>query len=93
MQKLTYKEKFVQMNREARATWAVFALNFVVWFAGGLGIYWVWGSTPKLLGMPAWFTVGVIGSWVVTVGAVMYITKYVFTDFDLDDDTPAGEEA
>lgn len=41
---LSYKEKFIQMNKEAKATWIVGAISFIVWLAGGFGVYLLVGT-------------------------------------------------
>ena len=86
MKKLSYKEKFIQMNREAKATWILAAICFLVWLAGGFGTYLLVGSSWTILKMPAWFVLGSFGSWFVAIIGVAYLVKNVFVDFDLDDD-------
>ena len=88
MQKLTYKEKFVQMNKEAKASWIVAAIVIAFWWIAGFGIYGRWGAEWTILGMPAWFVVSCFGSWILCVGLVWWITAKVFQDFDLEDDLP-----
>ena len=63
MKKLSYKEKFIQMNREAKATWTLAAICFLVWLAGGFGVYLAVGNTWTIFKMPAWFVLGSFGSW------------------------------
>lgn len=83
---LSYKEKFIQMNKEAKATWIVGAISFIVWLAGGFGVYLLVGNTWTILGMPAWFVLGSFGCWFTGIIGVAYLLKFVFKDFDLDED-------
>ena len=81
---MSYKEKFIQMNKEAKATWILAAICFTVWLAGGFGVYLLVGSSWRILKMPAWFVLGSLGSWLVSVLGVIYLVKFVFVDFDLN---------
>ncbi len=85
MDKMTYREKFIQMNKEAKATWIVAFIIIAYWFLTGFGVYKLW---PKALifNMPAWFVLGAFGSWILSIVLVVFLTKKVFKDFDLEDD-------
>ncbi len=85
MDDLTYKEKFIQINKEAKATWYVGALTFAVWLAGGFGLYLIVGNEWTIMRMPAWFVVGTLGSWIVAIVGVQYIIKKIFKNFSLDE--------
>lgn len=85
-EELSYKEKFIQMNKEAKATWIVGLISFIVWLAGGFGVYLLAGNSWTSLGMPAWFVLGSFGCWFVGIIGVVYLLKFVFKDFDLGDD-------
>ncbi len=91
MKKLTYKEKFIQMNKEAKATWIVAAICFLVWLAGGFGVYMATGNSWTICRMPAWFVLGSFGSWFAAIIGVAYLVKYVFVDFDLDEEEEEEE--
>lgn len=86
MEKMSYKEKFIQMNKEAKATWIVVAIIIVYWFASGFGVYAIWGSEWTILGMPAWFVLSCFGSWILSMVLVGFLVKKVFKDFDLDEE-------
>ena len=85
-EELSYKEKFIQMNKEAKATWIVGLISFIVWLAGGFGVYLLAGNSWTILGMPAWFVLGSFCCWFVGIIGVVYLLKFVFKDFDLGDD-------
>ncbi len=85
-EELSYKEKFIQMNKEAKATWIVGLISFIVWLAGGFGVYLLAGNSWTILGMPAWFVLGSFDCWFVGIIGVVYLLKFVFKDFDLGDD-------
>ena len=88
MQKMSYKEKFVQMNKEAKATWIAAAIIIAFWWITGFGIYGASGATTTILGMPAWFMVSCFGSWFLSIALVWFLITKVFVDFDLDDEMP-----
>ena len=88
MQKMSYKEKFIQMNKEAKATWIVAALIIAYWWIAGFGVYGMVGSGWTILGMPAWFVLSCFGSWFLSIILVVVIVKKVFVDFDLEEEEP-----
>lgn len=49
------------------------------------------GSGKYFLGMPAWFSVSVLGTIVLAIAGVIFLVKKVFVDFEYDEET-AGEE-
>lgn len=83
---MTKKEKFQQMKKEAKATVVVLVLIVLFWMVAGFGVdrlHITVGYTPL------WVITGCIGTWLFSIGAVIWLVKKVFQDFDLDD----GEEA
>ena len=91
MNKMSYKEKFVQMNKEAKATWIVAAVIIIFWWVAGFGVYSAFGAGFTMFGMPAWFVLSCFGSWILSIVLVAYLIKGVFKDFDLDDDVSAAK--
>ena len=89
---MTYKEKFIQMNKEARATWIAAAIIIVYWFLSGFGVYAIWGAEWTILGMPAWFVLSCFGSWILSMVLVALMVKNVFKDFDLDEEDIGKKE-
>lgn len=89
---MTYKEKFIQMNREAKATWIAAAIIIVYWFLSGFGVYAIWGAEWTILGMPAWFVLSCFGSWILSMVLVALMVKKVFKDFDLDEEDIGKKE-
>lgn len=92
MEKMTYKEKFIQMNKEAKATWIAAAVIIVYWFLSGFGVYAIWGAEWTILGMPAWFVLSCFGSWILSMVLVALMVKKVFKDFDLDEEDIGKKE-
>lgn len=82
LKKLSYREKFRQMNREAIATCAITVLLIAFWWFGAFGI----DSSLTFLSMPLWFFISCIGTYILAILLVWLITKKVFVDFDLEDD-------
>lgn len=89
---MTYKEKFIQMNKEAKATWIAAAVIIVYWFLSGFGVYAIWGAEWTILGMPAWFVLSCFGSWILSMVLVALMVKKVFKDFDLDEEDIGKKE-
>lgn len=89
--KLSYEEKFIQMNKEAKATWILGVIVFLVWLIGGFGVYSVVGSDWMLFNMPAWFVLGTFGAWLTAIVGVLFLTKKVFVEFDLESDEEADD--
>lgn len=92
MEKMTYQEKFIQMNKEAKATWIAAAIIIVYWFLSGFGVYAVWGAEWTILGMPAWFVLSCFGSWILSMVLVALMVKKVFKDFDLEEEDIGKKE-
>lgn len=87
-EKLTYKEKFEAMDREAAATLGLaVAITAFFWLA----IFLLKESGETLLSMPIWFTVSCIGGYLLSVAGVIFVVKRWFRDFDLDEDAPEKE--
>lgn len=89
MRKLTYKEKFIQMDREAAATAICAAIIMAAFWAALLLLK---DSPETLFEMPLWFSVSCLGGYVLSVVAVIFLVKRYFRDFDLDQDAPDETE-
>ncbi|MCQ2567388.1 MAG: YhdT family protein [Mogibacterium sp.] len=86
MNKLTKQEKHDQCMREIKATLLVVAVCCIWHIAtafvlNGTGLYF--------LGMPAWFSVSVLGTIVLALIGVRILLKKVFVDFEYDDEEVA----
>lgn len=90
MQKMSYKEKFVQMNKEAKATWVVVFIIIAFWWITGFGLYAVMPDAT-IMYMPVWFVVSCFGSWILSIILVWVLTSKVFKNFNLDDEDEKGE--
>ena len=83
MDKMTREDKHRQCVREIKATLVV-VLACCLWHVGTAfalnetGLYF--------LGMPAWFSVSVLGTIVIALVGVRLILKHVFVDFDYDEE-------
>ena len=83
MKKLTKQEKHEQCIREIRGTLIVVAICCIwhiasAFLLNGTGLYF--------LGMPAWVSVSTSGTIVLSLLGVWYLLKYVFIDFEYDDE-------
>lgn len=86
MKKLTKEEKHQQCLRELRGTLAVAALC-CLWHVGVAFV--LAGTGWRFLGMPAWFSVSVLGCILIVLMGLWYLSRHVFVDFSYDDE---GEE-
>lgn len=87
---LTYRQKMLQANKEAKATLVALALCIVVWALAGFGLS---GLDIEIFSTPVWIVGGTIGTWVFAIAAAVFLAKRVFADFDLDDEEEgAGRE-
>jgi uncharacterized membrane protein YhdT len=80
---MTYKEKFVQMNREAVATFIAVVLIAVFWWVSGFALERI---NFTIFYMPGWFVVGCAGSLILSICAVVFLVKKVYRNFSLTDD-------
>lgn len=86
MNKMSYKEKFIQMNKEAKATWIITAIIIAFWWLSGYGVYKIFGTDFKIFYMPGWFVLSCFGSWILAIVLVAFIIKKTYKDFDLEDE-------
>lgn len=88
MKKLNNKEKHDQCIREIKATLIVVAVC-CLWHIGtafllnGTGLYF--------LGMPAWFSVSVFGTIVLSLAGVAFLLKKVFVNFEYEEEEERDE--
>lgn len=87
MEKLTEKEKHIQILKEVKATMILVAI-VAVWHIGFA--FALDGIDVMVLGMPLWFFVSTIGAFVISVAGVAILLKTVFKDFDLGEE--GGED-
>lgn len=86
---LNQQDKHDQCITEIKATLTV-VLACCIWHIGtafvlnGTGLYF--------LGMPAWFSVSVFGTIIIALIGVRLILKYIFIDFDYDDEEDGNEQ-
>lgn len=88
-EKLTYKEKFEIMDREALATLAcAIVITALFWLA----ILLLKDSRETFFMMPLWFAVSCLGGYLLSIAGVILIVKLWFKDFDLESDAPEAKE-
>jgi uncharacterized membrane protein YhdT len=85
---MTYKEKFIQMNREAAATFIAVALIALFWWVSGFALEKI---NFTIFYMPGWFVVGCAGSLILSICAAVFLVKRVYKDFSLTDDSTEAE--
>jgi len=89
MEKMSYREKFIQMNKEAKATWIAAAILIAFWWIAGFGTS---GIQYTIFQMPGWFVLSNFGVWILSIVLVTLLTRRVFRDFSLEDDDETTEE-
>lgn len=88
MKKLNNKEKHDQCVREIKATLIVVAVCCIwhiatAFLLNGTGLYF--------LGMPAWFSVSVFGTIVLSLAGVAFLLKKVFVNFEYEEEEESDE--
>ena len=82
-QNLTYKDKFIQMNKEAKATLIASLIIFAYFW---LTIYLFQDNLEfgMILGLPLWFTLSCLGGYLLSIIVVFILVKFFMANFDLD---------
>jgi uncharacterized membrane protein YhdT len=86
---MTYKQKFVQMNKEAIATGIAVALVAAFWWVSGFALEKI---DFTIFRMPGWFVVSCAGSFILSVCAALFLIKKVYRNFSLTDDNDENED-
>ncbi|MDR1362945.1 MAG: YhdT family protein [Spirochaetaceae bacterium] len=81
---MTYKEKFIQMNKEAAATAVSIAVIAAFWWISGFALEKI---NFTVFYMPGWFVVSCAGSFILSVCAAVFLVKKVYKNFSLSDET------
>lgn len=85
---MSYKEKFIQCNKEAKATWILFVVMMAWWWITGIGLKDV---NMTIMGLPLWVFLSTIGTVILASLGTWVLTRFVFKDFSLEADDE-GEE-
>jgi uncharacterized membrane protein YhdT len=88
MKKLSKQEKHEQCMKEIKSTLIVVALC-CIWHVATA--FLLNGSGMYFLGMPAWLSVSVFGTIILALVGVWYLLKFVFIDFEYDDEEEGDE--
>jgi uncharacterized membrane protein YhdT len=80
---MTYKEKFIQMNKEAAATVIAIAVIAVFWWVSGFALEKI---NFTIFYMPGWFVVSCGGSLILSICAAVFLVKKVYKNFNLSDE-------
>lgn len=83
MKKMTNEEKHQQCLREIKGTLIVVAIC-CIWHVATA--FLLNGSDLYFLGMPAWFSVSVLGTIILALAGITFLLKKVFVDFEYDDE-------
>lgn len=83
MKKLTRQEKHAQCVREIKGTFIV-VLLCCLWHI--ISAFALNGTGWRFLGMPAWFSVSVLGCIIIVHIGIAVLLKKVFVNFDYDDE-------
>lgn len=88
MMKLTKEEQHRQCIKEIKATLLVVFICFL-WHV--LTAFLLNGTGWTVFHMPAWLVVSVLGTVVLAVIGVFWLLKFVFADFQYEEDESEGE--
>ncbi len=88
MKKLTYQEKFIRTDKEARATFILSLVIFVFFF---VSIFIFMDENIYILGMPLWFVLSCLGGYLISVVGVVLLVRFFMQDFSLDDEEHSHE--
>ncbi|WP_196593343.1 YhdT family protein [Pectinatus sottacetonis] len=88
MKKLSYKEKFTQVNREARITCIITAVIIAFWWLTAFGV----SKETMFFNMPLWFIGSCIGTYILAIILVTFAVKKFFLNFNLDDEDTSNKE-
>ncbi len=80
---MTTREKFQQINKEAKATLLVLLLVILFWTISGIGVSRL---NITIFHTPLWAITGCIGTWLFSIVAVWVLVKKVFKNFDLEEE-------
>lgn len=89
MMKLTKEEQHRQCIKEIKATLFVVLICFL-WHV--LTAFLLNGTGWTVFHMPAWFVVSVFGTVVLAIIGVFWLLKFVFVDFQYEEDESEGED-
>lgn len=81
MNKLTDSQKHQQILKEVKAT-VLLTLICAAWHI--ITAFVLNGSGLYFLGMPAWFSVSVLGTIIIAIVGVIILVRKVFVEFDYD---------
>ena len=83
------KEKYGQIRKEAIACLWARAAIIVFWTVSGIGVSRL---NITIFHTPLWAITGCIGTWVFSVVLVIFLVKFVFRDFSLEDEDASESE-
>jgi uncharacterized membrane protein YhdT len=89
MKRMTYREKFLQMDKEA--IWTCIVVGVICafwWFAGSLS----YTTSFKILHMPGWYVTGAFGTLILSILGAIFLVKRIFVDFEFDEEETDASE-
>ena len=80
---LSYKEKHHIANKEA--AWSIGGVGVIAlaWVVGGFALK---DLEIYIAGIPLWVMCGTVGTWIVSMVVVVFLSRRIFTDMSFDDD-------
>ena len=84
---MTNEAKYRQVCKEARATGLALLVLILFWLAAGFGAAQL---DIKVFHLPLWAITSSIGTWMVAILLVKFLTSVVFKDMSLEDDEKNG---
>ena len=85
---MSKKQKYGQIRKEAIACFKALVAVIVFWAISGIGVSRL---NITIFHTPMWVITGCIGTWIFSVVLVIFLVKFVFRDFSLEDGSGSSE--
>ena len=84
---MTNEAKYKQVCKEAKATGFALLALIVFWLLAGFGAAQL---DIRVFHLPLWAVTSSIGTWMVAILLVKFLTSFVFKEMSLEDDEKHG---
>ncbi len=85
---MTDKEKYDQINKEAKFSLLAVLLIVIFWIVAGFGVSML-GIT--IFHTPLWAITGCLGTWAFAIILSVWLVKRIYKDFSLDEEDSVNE--
>lgn len=85
---MTDKEKYEQINKEAKFSIIAVLLIVIFWIVAGFGVS-MFGIT--IFHTPLWAITGCLGTWIFAIILSVWLVKRIYRNFSLDEEDNNNE--